>query len=66
MSFLPLDKLLEKVDSRYKLILVAAKRARELSDGAPPLIEADENSKPTTIALKELLNDRLEYKTEKE
>ena len=32
------DKLLEKVDSRYSLVMLAAKRAHELDLGALPLL----------------------------
>jgi len=32
-----IDNLMEKVDSKYSLVVAAAKRARELVDGAEPL-----------------------------
>jgi DNA-directed RNA polymerase subunit omega len=66
MDFLPLDKLLDKVENRYQLVLIAAKRARELASGAPTLLKREEKSKPTTIALQELANNCLEHKIEKE
>jgi DNA-directed RNA polymerase subunit omega len=67
-----LDKLLEKVDSKYTLAIAAAKRARQINDyfGAikrhdqirvkPPQIEAL-NSKPLSIALQEIVSDKVVY-----
>lgn len=56
----PLELLREKVDSRYSLVVCAAKRARQLLEGARPLVEIDSN-KPVTIALHELAADRIVY-----
>ncbi len=52
--YLPLEPLLEKIGSIYKLVIVAARRALELNDGAPRLIEIDPKRKPSTIALYEI------------
>lgn len=57
----PLEALREKVDSRYTLVVTAAKRARQLLDGEPQLVET-ESEKPVTIALHELLADKLELR----
>lgn len=54
----PLELLREKVDSRYTLVVCAAKRARQLLEGATPLVQVDSN-KPVTIALHELAQDKL-------
>jgi len=56
----PLETLREKVDSRYSLVVCASKRARQLLEGAPRLVEVDSN-KPVTIALQELAQDKLTY-----
>ncbi|MCI5836887.1 MAG: DNA-directed RNA polymerase subunit omega [Veillonellaceae bacterium] len=48
-----IDDLLETIPSKYKLVCLAAKRARELTEGAPAGVP-DEGDKPTTIALKEI------------
>lgn len=56
----PLELLREKVDSRYSLVVSAAKRARHLLEGARPLVEVDSN-KPVTIALHELAEDLITY-----
>lgn len=59
-----LDVLRQKVDSRFTLVVVAAKRARQLLDGAPPLVECS-SDKPVSIALKELAEDKIRYERAK-
>jgi DNA-directed RNA polymerase subunit omega len=54
-----LDELTRRVDSKYALVVAAAKRARELMDGAMPLVEA-QGMKPVTIALEEIAEGRLD------
>lgn len=53
------DKLVEKVDSKYSLVVIAAKRARQLLDGEKPLINPHSN-KYVGIALEEIASDALE------
>lgn len=47
------DRLSEQVESRYTLVVLAAKRAKQLRDGAPKLIETT-STNPLTIALEEI------------
>lgn len=47
------DKLEEVVESRYSLVVLAAKRAKQLREGAPKLIETD-STNPLTVALEEI------------
>ncbi len=54
-----IDKLVEKVDSKYSLVVVAAKRARQLLDGEKPRINPRSN-KYVGIALEEIAVDALE------
>ena len=55
-----LDKILEKVDCRYTLVVEVAKRARQLVQGAQPLPdEPDEN--PVSQAVEEIYNDKVTY-----
>ena len=53
MARITVEDCLENVDNRFQLVLVATKRARQLSDGAEPLVQVD-NDKPTVIALREI------------
>lgn len=60
----PVDVLREKVDTRYALVVAAAKRARQLLDGAPKLVDV-ESDKPVTIALWEIGEDKLQLERTK-
>lgn len=42
------------VNSRYSIVIAAAKRARQIIDGAEPLIARPKCSKPLSIAVEEL------------
>ena len=55
-----IDELLEKVDSKYSLVVAA-----ELVDGADPLEKAASN-KPVSIALKEIGHDKIVYEQTKD
>lgn len=52
--YVPIEPLLEKMGSIYKLVILAARRALELNEGAPRLVETDPKRKPGTIALEEI------------
>lgn len=53
MARVTVEDCLEKVDNRFKLIMVASKRARDISMGTEPLVEW-ENDKATVVALREI------------
>jgi DNA-directed RNA polymerase subunit omega len=55
-----LDQLVERVDSKYTLVILAARRGREIQAGKPKLVESRSN-KPVTIALEELVAGKLFY-----
>lgn len=61
----PIDELMEKVDSKYALVLFSAKRARQINayyaqlheglfEYVGPLVETQLNEKPLSIALREI------------
>ena len=56
MARVTVEDCLGKVDNRFQLVLVATKRARQLSRGAQPFVEW-ENDKPTVVALREIAED---------
>ncbi len=60
MSYVSWDDLKDKVDSKFRLVIIAAKRTRQLNQGARPLVQR-KTVKPTYIALDELAAGRLEY-----
>lgn len=55
-----LDQLMEKVDSKYSLVIISARRGRDLQDGKPKLVDSKSN-KPVTIALEELAMNKLYF-----
>ncbi|HOV78498.1 MAG TPA: DNA-directed RNA polymerase subunit omega [Bacillota bacterium] len=59
-----LDKLMEKVDSRYTLVVVAAKRARSLTERGSARVDGAAD-KPVTAALKEIAQNKIRYKRTK-
>ena len=55
-------QLLEKADCRYTLVVEVSKRARELVDGIPPLIDAkDKENMPVSIAVDEVNRGLITY-----
>lgn len=60
-----IDVLKTKVDSKYTLAIMAAKRARDLIDGKPQLTIAD-NTKPISIATAEIADDLISYERAEE
>jgi DNA-directed RNA polymerase subunit omega len=61
----PIDELLDKVDSKYSLVLYAAKRARQINayysqlgegllEYVGPLVETHVQEKPLSVALREI------------
>ncbi len=56
-----LESLMQKVDSKYTLVTLAAKRARELTDGDEPLVETD-TKKVVSIAMEEIDQGKITYK----
>jgi DNA-directed RNA polymerase subunit omega len=53
-------KLKEGFDSNYRYILVAARRARQLSSGAPPLVDTSAR-KPCKIAQQEIDAGKIQF-----
>ncbi len=67
----PIDALLDKVDSKYQLVIYASKRARQINDyysdlhegnlfdNVGPLVDSHVEDKPLTIAMHEIHEDKL-------
>lgn len=53
MARITVEDCLEHVDNRFELVLVATKRTRQLTQGAEPCVDR-ENDKSTVIALREI------------
>jgi DNA-directed RNA polymerase subunit omega len=53
MARITVEDCLPNIPNLFQLVLVAAKRARKLANGAEPTVEW-ENDKPTVVALREI------------
>jgi DNA-directed RNA polymerase subunit omega len=53
MARITVEDCLEKIPNMFQLVLVAAKRARQLANGAHPMVDL-ENDKPTVVSLREI------------
>jgi DNA-directed RNA polymerase subunit omega len=53
-------KLIEGFDSNYRYILVAARRARQLQSGAPPVVQTN-SRKPCRIAQDEIRAGKVKW-----
>jgi DNA-directed RNA polymerase subunit omega len=60
-----INKLQEKTDSRYSLVILAAKRARDIIDGKQILTE-EASERPVSQAAKEIAADLITCKREEE
>jgi DNA-directed RNA polymerase subunit omega len=58
MARLTVEDCLPFVDNRFQLVLVASKRARQISMGSTPLVPI-ENDKPTVLALREIAEGKV-------
>lgn len=61
MLYPPINELLEKVDSRYTLVVAAAKRARQIIDGDEVRISNPYSKKPVSIATQEIFEGEVVY-----
>jgi DNA-directed RNA polymerase subunit omega len=65
MSFPSLEQSLDKVSNRYLLVVLAAKRARQLNRGAVAQLETRQK-KPTSVALEEIAHGKVGYRLKDE
>ena len=63
MARITVEDCLEVVDNRFELVMMAAKRARQLANGVEPQLDNSEsNDKPTVLALREIAARRIDQK----
>ena len=65
MGTVSMEELLKRCPSVYKLVVVAAKRAKAISEGAPKLVEG-EYKKVASVALEEIRQGKVVYHAEDE
>jgi DNA-directed RNA polymerase subunit omega len=61
MLYPSIDRLLDKVDSKYSLVVAAAKRARMLRDGTKSDLKDRRSHKQVGLALEEIYRDNISY-----
>ncbi len=59
MARITVEDCIERIGNRFELVLLATKRARQITRGATPLVEI-ENDKPTVIALREIAEGKID------
>jgi DNA-directed RNA polymerase omega subunit len=63
MVYVEVEKLLDKSEgSIYKLVILASKRALEIAEGQPKLVETSASTKPSTVALYEIAKGKVKAK----
>jgi DNA-directed RNA polymerase omega subunit len=66
MKYVPIQDILDKSGgSVYKLVIMASKRALEIAEGQPQLVNMEASIKPSTVALAEIATGKVQYKKSK-
>lgn len=60
MARVTVSDCLERISNRFILVMVAAKRARQLEMGAADPFVSWENDKPTVVALREIAEGKID------
>jgi DNA-directed RNA polymerase subunit omega len=61
MARVTVEDCLEKVENRFLLVMLAAKRVKQLYKGSKPVIENKSGNKNVVIALREIASGKLSY-----
>ncbi len=54
MARITVEECLDQVDNRFELVMLAARRARQIATGGRDPLVDEESDKPTVIALREI------------
>lgn len=66
MDYQGREQLLDKsMGSIYKLVILASRRALEIAEGQPKLVDDDASIKPSTVALHEIAAGKIEARQAK-
>lgn len=66
MGEVTMENLMKNIGSRYKLVVLASKRTLELAGGKPKFVEMPASAKLSAVAVKEIAEGLINYKTEEE
>jgi DNA-directed RNA polymerase subunit omega len=61
MARITVEDCLKEIPNRFLLVMVAAKRAKQLYKGGEPLIENKAGNKKIVLALREVAAGRIDY-----
>ena len=61
MARITVEDCLKQVPNRFLLVMVSAKRTKQLFKGAQPLIENKANNRKVVLALREIAAGKIEY-----
>jgi DNA-directed RNA polymerase subunit omega len=61
MARITVEDCLENVDNRFDLVMIASRRARQLQTGGKDPLVAEDNDKPTVLALREIAAGHIGY-----
>ena len=56
------NRTIPEIDSKYRMIILAAQRSKQLQRGATPRVDADmRKQKPTRVAMREIKNQKVDF-----
>lgn len=59
------EQEIPEIDSKYRMIILAAQRSKQLQRGAVPRVEADmKKQKTTRVAMREIADKKIHFKIE--
>lgn len=61
----PIEELRSRIGNVYELVIVAAKRTRQINGGAPKLVDV-ECARATTVAMWEIAKGKIKYRVKNE
>ncbi len=61
MARVTVEECLDKVDNRFLLVMLSAKRVKQLYKGARPLIENKSDNKNVVLSLREIAAGKVNY-----
>ena len=69
MLYPSINEIRKKADSRYTLVILAAKRARDIIEGKPILLNmhsGEDSERPVSAAANEIAEDLITYRRERD
>ena len=63
MARVTIEDCLDSIENRFALVIIATQRARQLKDGAEPLIRHPKNKEPV-VALREIADGKVGFGTD--